>query len=75
MQRNGLQVESAIQVHGSDDVLKGWDDALHSGDVLLLESQRSGGGWNDGLGSGSRDCIGSGLGGGLRRRRGRRGSR
>ena len=42
MQRNGLQAKSAIQIHSGDNVLKGWDNALYGGDMLLLESQ---GGW------------------------------
>ena len=42
MQRDGLQAKSAIQIHSGDNVLKGWDNALYGGDMLLLESQ---GGW------------------------------
>ena len=66
MQRYSLQVESAIQIHRGDNVLKSWDDALYGGNVLLLESQ---GGWcsrNNGLGGRSSNSIGGGLGGGLR---------
>ena len=37
VQRDGLEVELAIQVY-SDDTLEGWNDALHGGDVLPLES-------------------------------------
>jgi hypothetical protein len=73
MQRYGIQVESAIQIHSGDNVLKDWDNALYGGDVPLLESQ---GGWcsrNNGLGGRPSDGIDSGLGGGLRGRRGRRG--
>lgn len=71
VQRNGLQVESAIQIHSSNDVLKGWDNALYGGDVLLLESQRGRGGGNKSLSIRPDDCVCSGLGGGLRRWRGR----
>jgi len=60
-----LQVESAIQVHSGDDVLEGRNDTLHSGDVLLLESQRSRSGGYDGLGGRSGNSVSSGLGGGL----------
>lgn len=37
MQHDSLHVELAVQVHSCDDVLKGWNDALYSGDVLLFE--------------------------------------
>jgi hypothetical protein len=50
VQRYGLQVESAIQIHSGDDVLEGWHDALYGGDVLLLESKMSWRGGNNGLG-------------------------
>ena len=74
MQCYGLQVESAIQIHNGDNVLKGWDNALYGGGVLLLESQ---GGWcsrNNGLGGRLSDGISSGFGGGLKGRCGHRGS-
>lgn len=40
MQRNRLQIQSAIQVHGRDNVLERGDDTLDGGDVLLLERER-----------------------------------
>lgn len=75
VQRNSLQVESAIQVHSSHDILKGWNNALYGGDMLLLKSQRSGSSGDNGLGGGTGNCLGGGLGGGLGGRRGRRRSR
>jgi len=32
-QRDGLQVKSAVQIHSSDDVSEGRNNALYSGDV------------------------------------------
>ena len=74
MQRNSLQVEPTVEIHGGNNILKGWDDALYGGDMLLLKSQRSGGGRNNCLSCGSSDRIGGSLSRGLRRWRGRRGS-
>jgi len=72
VQRDGLQVKPAIQVHSGDDVLKGGDDTLYGGDMLLLESQRSRGSGDNGLGGGSSDGVSGGLSGNLGGRRGRR---
>lgn len=36
VQGDDLELEPAVQVQG-DDTLEGWDDALHRGDVWLLE--------------------------------------
>lgn len=41
MQSNGLEVKSAVQVDSGHDVLESRHDSLNSGDVLLLERQRS----------------------------------
>ena len=75
MQSDGLQVESAIQIHSSHDILKGWNNALYGGDVLLLKSQRSRSSRNNGLGGGTGNGVGGGLGRGLRGRCRCRGSR
>ena len=45
---DGLPVGFTIRIHGSRDVLEGWNDALHNGDASLLKSQRSRSGKNDG---------------------------
>lgn len=42
VQRDGLEVEAAVQVDRCDDVLEGGDDPLDSGDVLLLEGEGDG---------------------------------
>lgn len=41
VQRNGLQVEPAVKIHGGDDVLEGGYDAFDSSDMLLLQGKRS----------------------------------
>lgn len=38
MQRDGLEVKSAVEVDGGNDILERRDDTLDSGDVLLFES-------------------------------------
>jgi len=62
MQRDGLRVESKIQIGSSNNIFEGWNDALHD-DVLLLKSQRSRSSGNNGLGSGTGDGVSDGLGG------------
>jgi len=68
VQRNGFQVQTAIQVDRGNYVLKGRDDALDSGNMLLLQGEwrwcrgyrRScwrGGGTSDSIG----DCSGLSL--------------
>ena len=75
VQRDGLQVESTIQIHCGDNVLEGWNNTLYGGDVLLFESQRGGRSGYDGLDGRPVDYINGGLSGGLRGCRGRRGPR
>ena len=75
MQYNNLQVESAIQVHSSYDILKGWKNTLYGSGALLLKSQRGGSSGDNRSGGGAGKCLSSGFGGGLGGRRGRRGSR
>ncbi len=61
MQCNGLEVESAIEVHRRNDVLKCRYNTLNSGDMLLLEGKRSGGGGSSsirGRGRGSSNGVG-----------------
>lgn len=41
---NRLEVETTVKIDGGDNVLQSWNNALDSGDVLLLESQSCWGG-------------------------------
>jgi len=75
MQRDALWVKLAIQVHSREDVLEGWNDVLHGGDVLLLKGWKSRSGGYNGLSGRFSNGVRSGLGGGLRGRRGHPGSR
>jgi hypothetical protein len=44
MQRDGFEVQAAIEIDGRDNVLKGRDDPFNGCDMLLLEGKRSRGG-------------------------------
>ena len=41
MQRDGFEIQAAIEIDGRDDVLKGRDDPFDSCDMLLFEGKRS----------------------------------
>ena len=46
MQHNSFEVQTTVQFHGGNNVLKSVDDPFNHGDVLLLKSKQSKSGWN-----------------------------
>ena len=52
MQCNSFEVQTTVQVHGGNNVMKSGDDPFNHGDVLLLESKGSRSGWNQWASSG-----------------------
>lgn len=54
MEGDGLKVEPAVKVHGSNDILESGNDTLHGSDVLLFQSKGNGRRWNLRRGRGGR---------------------
>lgn len=58
---NGFRVKLAIRIHSDHSVLKGWNNALHGGDVLPFKNQRERNGGDNGSGGEAGDGVSSSM--------------